>query len=483
MLWAMHKFPEQLPNLSSLSHAQKDEIIRMLFPLIAQVQRLSARVAQLEAQLSKDSHNSSKPPSSDGLAKKSNSPNVPSGKKPGGQFGRTGKTLERVSHVDTVIDHPLPQHCACGALLADSPVQLHEQRQVIDIPVARYQVTEHRTWQTRCACGQVHQSAFPAAVSEPVQYGPNVRALAVHLTHGQLLPLSRSAQLITELYGLSVSPGTVHAWTEQAAQVLRPEVAHIARLLIERPVVHADESGLRVAARLHWLHTVASGQLTWYGVHGQRGLPALEDHGILPKVIGTAVHDCWAPYWKLPCTHGLCNAHLIRELTFQHETTGQRWPQRMIDLLIRARDQCEAARQAGKTALSARRIRHIVGDYHAILKRALARNPRAEPTVKRRGRVKQSVAFNLIQRMREHADAVLRFVTDLRVPFTNNLAERAIRMPKVKQKISGCFRTLQGAQTFCTLRSYLDTMHKQGHNMFEVLRLAFMGQPLAPDSG
>ena len=479
----MDQLPNELPDLSNLSHAQKDDIIRMLFPLIAEVRRLSERVAELEARLSKDSHNSSKPPSSDGLAKKSNSPNVPSGKKPGGQPGRVGKTLERSAHVDSVINHRLPQHCPCGAALAGAGARLHEQRQVIDIPVASYHVTEHRTWQSRCTCGQVHQSAFPAAVTEAVQYGPNVRALAVHLTHGQLLPLGRSAQLITELYGLSVSSGTVHAWGDQAAQLLLPEVARIAQLLIGLPVVHADESGLRVAARLHWLHTVASEQLTWYGAHAQRGLPAFKDHGILLNLMGTAVHDCWGPYWRLLCAHGLCNAHLLRELTFQRETTRQRWPKRMIDLLIRARDHCEAARQGNKAALSPWRTRRIFRDYNAILDQALTRNPRAEQQVKRRGRVKQSLGFNLIKRMREHAEAVLRFVTDLRVPFTNNLAERAIRMPKVKQKISGCFRTLRGAQTFCTIRSYLDTMHKQGHNMFEVLRQTFIGRPPSPDSG
>jgi len=479
----MDRLPHELPNLSLLSHEQKDEIIRMLFPLIAEVRRLSARVAELEARLSKDSHNSSKPPSSDGLAKKSAFSNAPSGKKPGGQPGRAGKTLERSVHVDTVINHPLPQHCPCGAALASAGALLYEQRQVIDIPVANYHVTEHRTWQTRCPCGQVHQSAFPAEVTEVVQYGPNVRALAVHLTHGQLLPLARSAQLISELYGLSVSSGTVHAWGDQAARLLLPEVARIAQSLICLPVVHADESGLRVAGCLHWLHTVASDQLTWYGAHAQRGLPAFKDHGILLNLIGTAVHDCWGPYWRLLCAHGLCNAHLLRELTFQRETTRQRWPKRMIDLLIRARDHCEAARQQNQAALSPWRTRRIFRDYHAILDQALTRNPRAEQQVKRRGRVKQSVAFNLINRMRGHAEAVLRFVTDLRVPFTNNLAERAIRMPKVKQKISGCFRTMAGAQTFCTIRSYLDTMYKQGHNMFEVLRQTFIGCPPSPDSG
>jgi len=253
---------------------------------------------------------------------------------------------------------------------------------------------------------------------------------------------------------------------------------------MDLPVVCADESGLRVAAHLNWLHTVVSDKLTWYGVHAKRGMPAIKDHGILPHLMGTAVHDCWAPYWTLEnCLHALCNAHLLRELTFQRETTRQRWPKRMIDLLIRSRDYCAAARKTGETALSAWRIRRIFRDYKAILDKALIRNPQAERQHKRRGRVKQSLAFNLINRMREHADAVLRFVTDLRVPFTNNLAERAIRMPKVKQKISGCFRTIEGAQTFCIIRSYLDTMRKQGHNMFEVLRQTFIGRPPSPHSG
>jgi transposase len=479
----MNQLPDELPNLSRLSHEQKDEIIRMLFPLIAEVRRLSARVAELEARLSKDSHNSSKPPSSDGLAKKSSSPSVPSGNKPGGQAGHAGKTLKRSARVDTTINHPLPQHCTCGAFLSGADTLLCERRQVIDIPVASYHVTEHCTWQSRCSCGQVHQSEFPAEVTEAVQYGPNVRALAVHLTHGQLLPLARSAQLISELYGLHVSSGTVHAWGDQAGQLLLPEVVCIAQSLMGLPVVCADESGLRVAAHLNWLHTVASDKLTWYGVHAKRGMPAIKDHGILPNLLGTAVHDCWGPYWTLHnCLHALCNAHLLRELTFQRETTRQRWPKRMIDLLIRSRDHCEAARQRGETALSAWRIRRIFRDYSTILDKALIRNPRAERQDKRRGRVKQSLTLNLINRMREHADAVLRFVTNLRVPFTNNLAERAIRMPKVKQKISGCFRTIQGAQTFCIIRSYLDTMHKQGHNMFEVLRQTFIGRPPSHDS-
>lgn len=474
---------DELPDLSSLSHEQKDELIRMLFPLIEKVRQLTARVEELEARLSKDSHNSSKPPSSDGLAKKTRSLRVASGKKPGGQAGHAGKTLERARDVDVVIEHPLPEHCQrCGAPLMGADAQLDEQRQVFDIPVARYQVLEHRTWQLRCACGQLHQSQFPEGVSELVQYGPNVRALAVHLTHGQLLPLARSAQLITQLFGLQVSPATVLAWIDQASELLHPEIARIAQALIDAPVAHADESGLRVASRLHWLHTVASDTHTWYGVHAKRGMLAIAAHAILPKRMATLVHDCWKPYWQLDCEHALCNAHLLRELTFIHETTRQHWPKRMIALLLAARDHCEAARADERTALSARRVRRIFTDYDAILVTAQAHHRPATRHTKRRGRVKQTPAFNLIRRMREHATEVLRFVTDLRVPFTNNLGERAIRMPKVKQKVSGCFRTLKGAQNFCAIRSYLDTMHKQGHNLFEVLRHTFMGYPPSPAS-
>ena len=471
---------KELPDLSSLSHEQKDVLIRQLFDL---VQQLTARVEELEARLSKDSHNSSKPPSSDGLGKKTRSLREPSGKNSGGQAGHPGKTLKRSSHVDIVVDHRLPQHCPCGLPLDAAEVEVHERRQVFDIPVARYQVTEHRTQQARCACGRAHQSSFPEGVTEVVQYGPNVRALAVHLTHGQLLPLARSAQLISQLFGLNLSPAIVLAWIDEASHRLRSAVEDIGQALITVPVAHADESGLRVAARLHWLHTVASDTLTWYGVHAKRGMAAIEEHGILRKRIAILVHDCWMPYWDLHCVHALCNAHLLRELTFVHETTGQRWAQRMIGLLRRANHRCAAARQEDKRALTTRQIRWIGKNYETILTEADADNPQATRQNKRRGRVKQSLAFNLISRLREHADAVLRFVTDLRVPFTNNLGERAIRMPKVKQKISGCFRTLKGAQDFCTIRSYLDTMHKQGHNLFEALRSTFMGRPPLPASG
>jgi transposase len=467
---------QPLPDLSKLSHAQKDELIRLLWPLMEEVRQLRARVAELEAQLAKDSHNSHKPPSSDGL-KKTRSQREPSGQSPGGQAGHKGRGLKRVSVPDALIEHRLPAHCVCGARLKPAPSG--ERRQVFDIPLAQFQVTEHRTWQARCRCGREHQSVFPDGVGQWVQYGPNVKALAVHLAQGQLLPLMRTAQLIEQLFGLPVSAATVHAWIGEAAGRLAPAVARIGQALIATPVAHADESGLRVAARLAWLHTVASSTLTWYGVHPKRGAPAMQAHAILPQRRGVLVHDCWKPYWHMPGSHALCNAHLIRELIHLHETSGQAWPKRLIRHLRRARDHCEAARRHGQAVLPRPLRRRIERRYEAILAQARAAHPAQARTHPRRGRVKQTVAHNLICRLTQHAQAVLRFVADLRVPFTNNLGERAIRMPKVKQKISGSFRTLKGAEDFCIIRSYLDTLHKQGHNVFQALRAAFIEQPFA----
>lgn len=371
----------------------------------------------------------------------------------------------------------------CGAALIGFDAVVVERRQVFDVPVAHYRVVEHCAVQKRCTCGREHVSAFAAGVTEAVQYGPNVRGLAVHLTHGQLLPYVRAAQLIDDLHGLAVSPATLLGWVDEASDLLQPTVDQIAQGLIQAPVAHADESGLRVAGKLHWLHTVVTDTQTWYGVHPKRGMEAIDAHGILPKRIAVLVHDCWAPYWQLDCVHALCNAHLLRELTFLHETTGQAWNQRMMDLLVAANKDCNAARALGEKALAQSKIEQILAEYEAILRDGEGCHPAAVKTAKQRGRVKQTTAFNLLRRMREHADEVLRFVSDLSVPFTNNLGERAIRMPKVKQKISGCFRTLDGAENFAVIRSYLDTLHKQGHNLLDALRATFRGQPPQPATG
>jgi len=448
--------------------------------LFDHIDSLWARIAALEAKLGMNSANSSKPPSSDGLTKKTTSLRESSGKPPGGQAGHKGATLKRALPTQT-IDHPLPQQCVrchCALPLADARVS--ECRQVIDVPAAAFDVIEHRTLALTCCCGQSHVSSFPSAVSEAVQYGPNVKALGVHLTQGQMLPYVRAAELIHDIYGLSISPGTLVAWVAEAHTDLQGTANVIANQLSAASLAHADESGLRVAGKLHWLHIVANETLTWYGLHVKRGLEAIEAHGILPKRIGVLVHDCWAPYWKLDdCIHALCNAHLLRELVYVGELTGQAWPKAMMDFLLSANELCQARRQK-QTTFNTEDIAIFRTIYDSIIDDGEQLNPEVIKSDGKRGRKKQSIAFNLLRRFRRHADAILLFISDLAVPFTNNLGERAIRMPKVKQKISGCFRTVGGAEHFCVIRSCLDTLRKQGHGMLEVLRRAFAGNPIQP---
>lgn len=446
--------------------------------LTNEVERLRLRVKELEGQASKNSKNSSKPPSSDGL-KKTTSLRVASGKKPGGQAGHAGKTLQQTDTPDIVIQHALPERCdACQATLSNSDAQVHRRGQVFDIPAVRFEVVEYQTLRLRCACGRLHESEFSPEVCEVAQYGPNVRALAVHLTQGQLLPFARAGELIKDLYQLDISPATLVQWVHEAAQALAPTVQAIAQSVQAAGVVHVDESGLRVASRLQWLHTAVTPTHTWYGVHPKRGMQAMDDHGILPHYAGTLVHDCWAPYWSLNCEHSLCGAHLLRELIYQKETTAQAWPQGIIELLLAADQACKAARDAD-TELQSSQIEDFASQYRTLVQAGQAQNMPALKKPGQRGRARQSGAFNLLRRLFEREREVLRFMRDLTVPFTNNLAERAIRMPKVKQRISGCFRSLAGAENFCAIRSYLDTARKQGFGMLDAMRAVFSGQALA----
>ena len=337
-----------------------------------------------------------------------------------------------------------------------------------------------RSLSQHLAAGPGASTGTPLEVTETVQYGPNVRALGVHLTQGQMLPYARAAELISELYGLPVSPATLLAWVGEASAALQGTVDVIARGLHHAPVLCADESGMRVDGKLHWMHVAATATLTWYGMHEKRGVIAMDAHGILPKRLGVLVHDCWGPYWKLDDgLHALCNAHLLRELVYLQQVTGQRWPTALAEMLLNAQRLTVAARQKQQT-LDANTIAAFTAVYDDIVREGEQLHP---VVLKPNGKPgKQSDAYNLLHRFRLHPEAILRFISDPAVPFSNNIAERAVRMPKVKQKISGCFRTAAGAHNFCTIRSCLDTLRKQGHSMLEVLRRAFIGDPIMPDA-
>lgn len=476
---------ETLPDLAGLTHAEKDEVIHALWDVVtalrkevvglkAEVASLKAEVIELRGQLAKNSRNSSIPSSAEGL-KKTKSMRKKGTRPPGGQPGHSGSTLKQADHPDHVVDHRLSEVCdSCGGLLAGETAT--EARQVFDLPPVAMEVTEHRVHQLRCTCGKLHRSEFPTEVSAPVQYGPGVKALAVYLTQHHMLPVARTARLLADLYGLSISAGTIQAMIGEAGTRLAPTVEQIADAVAQANVAGADESGFRVAGKLNWLHTAVTDALTWLGLHTKRGKIAFEDFGLLYRIKGTLVHDGWASYRELDCAHALCNAHHLRELTFVHEECGQPWAKHMIDLLVATHHETVATQ--GKP-LTAMRIRTIRADYEAILVGAATANPE-RPASGKRGRTAQSVPFNLYRRLRDHADDVLRFTIDPLVPFSNNLAEQAIRMPKVKHKIAGCFRTTEGAQAFCIIRSYLATLQKQHFDLFSSLVQVFKGNVPQP---
>ena len=472
----------QTPStLSQLSHAEKDALILILQKQIVVLQE---SVKQVQSRLNMNSRNSSKPPSSDGLNKPAPKSLRVGGKNPsGGQKGHPGSTLSQATEPDKIIVHSVPDQCqACHLELPFAYV--NETRQVFDLPVLKFEVTEHHAMQAICACGHVHTAEFPLDVRATVQYGPRAQAAMVHLNQNHAVSVQRTAALMKDFFGLPVTQATVLKAAQAGANILLPTVQNIGQAIVKSEVAHADESGLRVAKKLHWLHVLATDTLTWIGCHPKRGAEAFESLALLQQFKGVLVHDGWMPYKALDCQHALCNQHHLRELTYLLEELDQAWAGDMIELLTHANHQDNLNCADGKAPRydsqryqgEVRDLRHL---YDAIVAQAQAENPIAPPTGKR-GRTKQSKASNLIGRLCDYSDDVWRFMTQPNVPFTNNLAEQTVRMPKVKQKVSGCFRTLAGAQNYCVIRSYCATMHKQGANIFESLVAAFTGAPAQP---
>jgi transposase len=395
------------------------------------VEQLRERIAQLEARLGKDSHNSSKPPSSDPPFKKPapRSQRQVSGRKPGGQKGHPGATCDLVEDPDQRVVVPLAGQCVCGCPLALLSAEVQaERRQVLELVMQRA-VTEYRVVAGTCICGCEHRSEFPAEVSAPLQYGPGVLAAAVYLNQYQLLPVRRCVGLLADWMGIGIAPATLARAVALAAGRLAAPVAAIGEALTEQVLAHADETGLRVGRDLHWLHVLSTGQLTHYHTHRKRGLAALAAGGLLARFTGTLVHDHWSAYRHYDCQHACCNAHHLRELTAISETIpSQTWAGAMHALLCEANAAARAAREAGHSHLPAQQIAQFTTRYDDILSGARLRNPIRPALPARRGRTKQSPAANLVTRLINHRDDTLRFLTDLRVPFDNNQAERDIRL-------------------------------------------------------
>jgi transposase len=450
-----------LVDRTALNQLSKDELITLL---LAQ----ETRIAELERRLGLNSSNSGKPPSSDGLSKP---PRVSSlrertGKRSGGQKGHPGKTLRRSETPDAIIDHYPPSCAACGATLGPALATDFVARQVFDLPQPRpLIVTEHRAHGCRCAaCGRQTRAAFPDWVTAPVQYGKRIGAVVLYLLHYQLLPEKRLAGLMADLFGVSVVTATIARISQDCADRFGGFAAAVRDRVAAAPVKHLDETGFRIGGKTQWLHIASTLLLTFYRVAAKRG-------SLLANLTGIVVHDHWKPYYTLTgVLHALCNAHHLRELKALVEIEKEDWARRMQRLLRRA---CHAINLAAErdAPLKPELIALIQRRYRAIVADGLTFH-QAQPALTKtrpRGRPPRRVGHNLLLRLSTHQQDVLRFLTDPRVPFTNNLAERDARMMKLRQKISGGFRSEDGAKDFAVIRSVLSTAKKQGWDILATL--------------
>lgn len=457
----------------------------VIVELRAEVAGLKAKVTDLERRLAQNSRNSSRPPSSDGLAKPPAPKSLrrPSGRKPGGQPGHEGRHLQQVQRPDEVLRY-VPTCCDdCGGDLSGSEPVGEEVRQVFDLPPVRLAVCEHRAQRRRCACGHVTRAVFPSGVSAPTQYGPRMRALGVYLIAAQHLPYKRAAGLLSDWLGAPLSPGTLIAFVKDGANDLDGFLDRVHQQIIDSPIVHFDETGVRAGGRGRWLHSSSTKTLTFYALHDRRGTQGIDHAGVLPHFGGIAVHDGWPQYRAYTsATHALCNAHHLRELLaiIEQDPERQSWAAK-IDMLLRAlHATVQEAKTAGEQSLDPWTLAGYRAAYEQIIVLGHQQSPPGTIPTGKRGVIKQTPARNLLVRLDRDREQILRFAHDFRVPFDNNLAERDLRMIKIQQKISGCWRTTIGADRFLALRSYISTSRKQGHDIIDVLARLAKHQPWLP---
>jgi len=448
---------------------------KMILLLQSQVELLSSRVTELEDRLNKNSQNSNKPPSSDGLSKKPTKRPAFSrkkGRKTGGQKGHQGKTLEFCATPDVVEKH-LPKLCGCGKELDKSKAVLVEKRQVFDLPEPKLEVIEHQKLSCCCTkCGAINEGVFPEGINARVQYGAGVRALVVLLNIAFKLPLKKIRTLFGDLYGYAINESTIINAVKKCYNNLESSEVAIKKNILQSIVVHFDETGLRVAGKLHWLHTCSTKLYTYFFIHAKRGRKALEDIvSLLPQFKNWAIHDCWSSYFKfVECQHGLCGTHIIREL-FALEEKEILWASWFRRYLFALYDMTEQ----GTKALDAEQQKKALLLFDKIWNNANRMEPLPVKPKSGRGRPKATKGRNLLTRLKKHQVAVLAFAFHEEVPFTNNQAERDLRPAKTKQKIAGSFRTFSGAQNYARIFGFISTARKNQFNVFNELVAAFNG--------
>ena len=487
---------EQLPNLAALSHSEKDDLILRLFEelntlknefeiLRDENQALKNEVKELQGKLAKNSQNSSKPPSSDGYQKpQPKSLRKPSKKKSGGQPGHSGSRLEMVEQPEHVVSHTVDECRQCGRSLQSVEASDVRRRQVVDLPPLKLETTEHRVGTQECPdCGCCHVAEFPEDVKTSVQYGSQIKALLVYLNQYQLLPYDRTCELVKDLFSQTISQGTLFNWNTESFRNLKSTEEQIRQALLNSEVVHFDETGIRSEGKLNWLHAACTERLTFYGLHEKRGKEAMDELGLLEDFTGCAVHDHWKSYFKFSCDHALCNTHHLRELTYLADQDGCDWSEKMMKLLLEAKDLVESTSE-NCLAKKSPELASIDLRYDSILTEGFAQDipPPTNTQKKKRGRRKQTKAKNMLDRLRDFKPEVLAFLTHSRIPFDNNQGERDIRMAKLKQKISGCFRGPEGGKIFARIRGYVSTLRKNDLNILAGIESAFTPSPILPPS-
>ncbi len=469
--------PQEIQYIIKMLPAESQSAVKAIALIYeSKFQKMEVRIKELEDQIAKNSKNSSKPPSSDGYNKPSpKSLRKKTGRKLGGQKGHQGHNLKMTKNPDQTILHQVEYCNQCHKNLKVQQAINKKIRQVYDIPPLRMMVTEHQIETKRCSCGCKTTSTFPDNVTHYVQYGANIKTLLTYLQDYQLLPYQRTAQLVDDLFEHQISQGTIYNIRKFAFKQLEEFELNLEQCLCAATLAGFDETGLRVMAKLYWLHSCSTDKSVHYKIHEKRGQQAMDDIGILSNFNGVAVHDFWKSYYQYQCEHALCNAHILRELIYIKERFEQDWAQELIDLLLKMKQAKQRALLKNKSGLSKVTLDKYRQTYNDIINRGLAANPlaNAPPKIIKRGRKAKSKPRNLVERLNDFANDVLRFFYDFKVPFDNNFSERDLRMMKVKLKISGCFRSLNGAQYFARIRSYIGTARKQNVNAFEAIRSLF----------
>jgi transposase len=447
---------------------------------------LRERINELESRLNQSRQNGNKPPSTGFFGNKKHklsSSREPSEKRPGGQKGHPGFTMSMSKHPDEIITNRLCNCKYCGQSIQETEVIDHEKRQKFDISI-NHKVTEYRSEIKKCPyCNRKNKADFPESITKPVQFGNTVLTFVTYLRNYHLIPYYRIKEIIKDIFGLGISSATIKKAEKKCFHNLKGVTNYIKNKLIKEDVIDCDETGINVNGQRHHCHLISTKKLTFYFHHRSRGFIAMTKMGVLPKFKGVAVHDFWKPYFKYEkCEHAVCNVHILRELKEISKNETQKWALEMSDLLHEIKKYVDGVKKLNDK-IEEETIKAFKEKYDSILMKGFEDNPppqNLEIHTGKRGKQAQSDAKNLLDRLSKYKTEVLRFATDLKVPFGNNQAERDIRMITIQQKISGSFRTPHGADAFCRIRGYISTIIKNNMPVLGSLSAVLEGVPPLP---